>query len=225
MARERNNPECVALLEMAEKAYLMRRARRLLREGEAWAHVLEDTLRGMPRWLTERVRGAKERWPYMQPEPDLDEEVVETEDGKQDLKEEGGGTGWESEACELRSPLYSFSDACEELEEEEEEEVGEGGDGREEKVLFDCPSLYFAAPPSTSPSQPSVLPPYFHAFSTAFASPFCRQMSTTTPRREGEEEEAQDKARQAASVDSAVAHYVKRRMSYDVFLTLQELVV
>lgn len=161
----------------------------------------------------------------LSPQPDLDEEVVETEDGKQDLKEEGGGTGRESEACELRSPLYSFSDACEELEEEEEEEVGEGGDGREEKVLFDCPSLYFAGPPSTSPSQPSVLPPYFHAFSTAFASPFCRQLPTTTPRREGEEEEAQDKARQAASVDSAVAHYVKRRMSYDVFLTLQELVV
>jgi hypothetical protein len=87
-ARERGNHECAALLEAAERAYLMTKSRRLSRESDAWARLLHTQLLpslGLPSYLQARVALDTAALPRAQPpRPQLLLIRSEEEDGEQD---------------------------------------------------------------------------------------------------------------------------------------------
>lgn len=87
-ARERGNHECTALLEAAERAYLMTKSRRLSRESDAWTRLLQTQLLpslGLPPYLQARVALDTQALPRAQPpHPQLLLSLIRSEEQDED---------------------------------------------------------------------------------------------------------------------------------------------
>ena len=291
MARERSNVDCALLLESAERTYVMCRARKVQRETQIWALLLEEAMAGMPKWLAGRVGGGRDVLPFAlpqvgivvgvvacvcycfssfqaptrglscfslspssfvnpstahshppslppslpqpQPQPQFDREIAETQDGKQDGKEGAREGGRQGRLVDVMTPSSSFLDARQEEEEEEEEEESEEDDegrGREGKMLHEYSSSFSSDVSSyRSSSLTTLLPSYFQSSSSSSSSCSSSYSTHHQPLEETstteEEEGGREGGKEAVLVPGAVAHYVKGKMRYDIFLALQDLLI
>jgi len=171
--------------------------------------------------------------PPPEPQPQFDREIAETQDGKQDEKEGGREGGRQGRLMEVMTPSSSFADARQEEEEEEEEsEEEEEGRGREGKMLREYSSSFSSSETSSyrSSTLSTLLPSYFHSSASSSSSSCSSSYSSHhQPLEETstteEEEGGREGGKEAVLVPARMAHYVKGKMRYDIFLALQDLLI